>query len=57
MIIKLEDENKSCSFLDQVVLAYDDYELCLIGFGFTYTYESGVDNKMLTNENVNHTKL
>jgi hypothetical protein len=31
MIIKLEDENKSCSFLDQVVLAYDDYELCLIG--------------------------
>jgi hypothetical protein len=37
MIIKLEDENKSCSFLDQVVWAYDNYELFLIGFGI-YLY-------------------
>jgi hypothetical protein len=48
MIIELEDENKSCyivlewlSFMlmvfAQVVWAYADYELCLIGFGI-YLY-------------------
>jgi hypothetical protein len=48
MIIELEDENKPCSIalewlrfismvFAQVVWAYADYELCLIGFGI-YLY-------------------